>query len=76
MCLRFQFCTHQRVCILHFLKKKSNSFYPSAYTGTVQYSFNSFYSTIKILCQVKEKIDAVLAERQKLHTAWQHKKVT
>ncbi len=21
MCLRFQFCTHQRVCILHFLKK-------------------------------------------------------
>ena len=25
--------------------------------------------------QVKEKIDAVLAERQKLHTAWQHKKV-
>jgi hypothetical protein len=34
------------------------------------------YSAIKILCQVKEKIDAVLAERQKLHTAWQHKKVT
>ncbi len=21
MCLRFQFCTHQRVCILYFLKK-------------------------------------------------------
>jgi hypothetical protein len=21
MCLRFQFCTHQRVCILHFRKK-------------------------------------------------------
>jgi hypothetical protein len=21
MCLRFQICTHQRVCILHFLKK-------------------------------------------------------
>ena len=21
MCLRFQFCTHHRVCILHFLKK-------------------------------------------------------
>ncbi len=21
MCLRFQFCPHQRVCILHFLKK-------------------------------------------------------
>ncbi len=21
MCLRYQFCTHQRVCILHFLKK-------------------------------------------------------
>jgi hypothetical protein len=21
MCLRFQFCTHQRVCTLHFLKK-------------------------------------------------------
>jgi hypothetical protein len=21
MCLRFQFCTHQRVCVLHFLKK-------------------------------------------------------
>jgi hypothetical protein len=30
MCLRFQFCTHQRVCILHFLKKKSNSLYPIA----------------------------------------------
>jgi hypothetical protein len=27
MCLRFQFCTHQRVCILHF-QKKSNSLYP------------------------------------------------
>ena len=25
--------------------------------------------------EVKEKIDAVLTERQKLHTAWQHKKV-
>jgi len=24
---------------------------------------------------VKEKIEGVLAERQKLHTAWQHKKV-
>ncbi len=22
MCLRFQFCTHHRVCILHFLKKR------------------------------------------------------
>jgi hypothetical protein len=21
MCLRFQFCTHQRVCIIYFLKK-------------------------------------------------------
>jgi hypothetical protein len=21
MCIRFQFCTHQRVCILYFLKK-------------------------------------------------------
>jgi hypothetical protein len=21
MCLRFQFCTHQRVCVLYFLKK-------------------------------------------------------
>ncbi len=29
MCLRFQFCTHQRVCILYFLKKKSNSLYPT-----------------------------------------------
>ena len=26
--------------------------------------------------EVQEKITAVLAERQKLHTAWQHKKVT
>ncbi len=24
MCLRFQFCTHQRVCILYFLKKSPN----------------------------------------------------
>ncbi len=32
MCLRFQFCTHQRVCILYFLKKNSNSLYPTAYT--------------------------------------------
>jgi len=29
MCLSFQFCTHQRVCILYFLKKKSNSLYPT-----------------------------------------------
>jgi len=28
MCLRFKFCTHQRVCILHFLKKL-NLLYPS-----------------------------------------------
>ncbi len=28
MCLRFQFCTHQRVCVLHFLKKSQNSLYP------------------------------------------------
>jgi len=25
--------------------------------------------------EVQDKITAVLAERQKLHTAWQHKKV-
>ncbi len=27
-----QFCTHQRVCILQFSKKKSNSLYPNEYT--------------------------------------------
>jgi hypothetical protein len=32
MCLRFQFCTHQRVCILHFLKK-ANSLYPSVHSS-------------------------------------------
>ena len=31
MCLRFQFCTHQRVCILYFLEK-SNSLYPNTHT--------------------------------------------
>jgi hypothetical protein len=29
MCLRLKFCTHQRVCVLNFSKKKSNSFYPT-----------------------------------------------
>jgi hypothetical protein len=33
MCLRFQFCTHQRVCILHF-PKKSNSLYPKSPAST------------------------------------------
>ncbi len=34
MCLRFQFCTHQRVCILYFLKK-SNSLYPSVHLAGI-----------------------------------------
>jgi hypothetical protein len=28
MCLRFQFCTLERVCVLHFLNKSQNSLYP------------------------------------------------
>ncbi len=32
MCLRFKFCTHQRVCVLNFLFLKSNSLYPSVHT--------------------------------------------
>lgn len=31
--------------------------------------------TMNSKSEVKEKIDSVLTERQKLHTAWQHKKV-
>ncbi len=29
MCLRFKFCTHQRVCVLNFSTKKSNLLYPT-----------------------------------------------
>jgi hypothetical protein len=39
MCLRFQFCTHQRVCILYFLKKSQIRctllYIPLAYICTI-----------------------------------------
>ncbi len=33
MCLRFQFCTHQRGCDLHF-QKKSNQVYPNGHSSS------------------------------------------
>jgi hypothetical protein len=39
MCLRFQFCTHQRVCILYFLKK-------SQIRCTLMYIVHSMYCTL------------------------------
>jgi hypothetical protein len=43
MCLRFQFFTHQRVCILYFLKKKSNSLYPIAECRFLLFVLLQFY---------------------------------
>ncbi len=57
MCLRFQFCTHQRVCMLYFLKK-SNSLYRwlqdwfcGIYVslGTRSFFSSSFYLVMRII---------------------------
>ncbi len=46
MCLRFQFCTHQRVCILYFLFKKSNSLYPNVHSHSYAYWATQLLDTV------------------------------
>jgi hypothetical protein len=54
MCLRFKFCTHQRVCILHFLNKsqiRCTLLYISLYNHGINILYKRIWHTFpKVHC--------------------------